>query len=230
MQKILGRASPRCEPLCNTGRRFTKLRTVVNYESHRASKPISPIKCIKCTFTKSLETMACESLRRESLLAAWQAIGPAQHLTDELQSLLLTYMNRSSTGLEHGTTCIKLPLNTNTRKGPIPPPQRFLRRTRNGDSAPAGPSKAIEHLTTNAYSCLESERLNGCWQLVAPDGPPSDFSQHDIGEESALAFEANHTKSLMKNVFVCDSMPCVHLEKPCNGIPLPPEDGRTVKP
>jgi hypothetical protein len=146
--------------------------------------------------------MTPESYTRESLLADWQAIGPSQPLTGELQTLLLLYINRTGSASAHGTTDINQQVYPTARYGPIPPiqssappPQRFQRRARNHHSTPAGPCKPIEEwtwTTINAPSYLESGKGKDSWQLAVPTGPTNDCSQSTFGRDLDPVFENIH--------------------------------------
>ncbi len=74
---------------------------------------------------------------RESLLAAWKAIGPCQPLPQELEGILLTYFEHAQL---HGEMTISMPgLELEHTDQPPPPPTRFIRQPRANRKAPLGP-------------------------------------------------------------------------------------------
>ena len=86
---------------------------------------------------------------RESLLAAWEAIGPSNPFPTELQGICLAYFKNSQ---QHG--------NSGTETMPTPddelfsPPTRYVRHPRASRKAPAGPLQAecFEYYPTESSS------------------------------------------------------------------------------
>ena len=131
---------------------------------------------------------------RESLLADWQAIGATQTLTDQLQELILIFMNKPRTHVvtAHQIESPSTPSETESTQSP--PPQRFQRRRSSLSSQrdpPAGPS-------SNAARTAEKTRLRvdagGAFDclLSAPQGPFTDANSVGYPDELNLAFEAVH--------------------------------------
>ena len=74
---------------------------------------------------------------RESLLAAWKAIGPCQPLPQEVEGILLTYFKHAEL---HGEKTIRMPaLELERTNQPPSPPTRFTRQPRANKRAPHGP-------------------------------------------------------------------------------------------
>jgi hypothetical protein len=95
---------------------------------------------------------------RESLLAEWQAIGPSQPLTTEVQDLLLKFINtpqHDDVWMDYAAMDI---VDT-----PFPPPQRFHRQrscAHQGCKVPTGPSAAeysssLKNKSTEAGDVLD---------------------------------------------------------------------------
>jgi hypothetical protein len=82
---------------------------------------------------------------RESLHAAWEAIGPSNPLPDEIQDLLLAYFKNSQ---QHDNSEINGLLSPDDVFHS--PPTRYVRQPRNNRSAPAGPVQSescVMHIT-----------------------------------------------------------------------------------
>ncbi len=77
---------------------------------------------------------------RESLLAAWEAIGPSQPLCIEAQDLLLAYFQHVES---HGEETARMNVSAaQTMDHPLPPPARFVRLQRTSKKPPSGPALA----------------------------------------------------------------------------------------
>ncbi len=112
------------------------------------------------------------SSERESLIAAWQALGNTQPLCEEAQTLCLNFMrmngfngpSRDSTNdqAEQPATSAS---KSSHESALLLPPQRYVRRAHSGNRAPPmGPSKPTE-----VTDVLEPSEKG--WTNVAPDGP-----------------------------------------------------------
>ena len=128
---------------------------------------------------QSRENVVRMSLTRESLVAEWQRICPADPMSLELQELVLSFANAAAAR----------PVAENQRpilvQAQAPPPQRFQRHTpaRSQDTAPPGPSKGI------FVQDVKTSTLSGASFNSLPQGP-GDFSSWDQRDELDLAFGA----------------------------------------
>jgi hypothetical protein len=90
---------------------------------------------------------------RESHLAEWQAIGPSQPLTTEVQDLLLKFINspqHDDVWMDYAAMDI---VDT-----PFPPPQRFHRQrscAHQGCKVPAEYSSSLKNKSTEAGDVLD---------------------------------------------------------------------------
>ena len=118
------------------------------------------------------------SSERESLIAAWQALGNSQPLCEETQTLCLNFMrmngfngpprDRTNDQAEQPELTATSASTYSHELIPLLPPQRYVRQTHRGNRAPPmGPSKPTEDTDVSKPSD------NGCTN-VAPDGPTDD--------------------------------------------------------
>ena len=132
---------------------------------------------------------------KDSLIAAWQAISPSQPLSDELQDLLLMFLNKpKSEVVQMDQRAVSSRPSTILNKEDcnlLPAPQRFQRRrtTSHGQSTvPQGPA-----IIFDIAPAKTSRRAEAAFDslLITPLGPvdTSDDSTIELG----LAFAAVHT-------------------------------------
>ena len=125
------------------------------------------------------------SSERESLIAAWQALGNSQPLCEEAQTLCLNFMRMNGfNGPPQDSTIDQagqqelIAARANAYSNdviPLLPPQRYVRQTHRGKRAPPmGPSEPTEVTDVVKPS-------NNGWSNVAPDGP-TDGHQNAIRE------------------------------------------------
>jgi hypothetical protein len=108
---------------------------------------------------------------RETLIAAWQALGSSQTLCDELQNLCLMHLSRMGrivNAASSSNSTSNQPNTSDQRVFALPPPQRFTRRARISTSQPpAGPSTPFEPVILKRGG----EELSFEVHVVVPDGP-----------------------------------------------------------
>ena len=127
---------------------------------------------------------------RESLIAAWQALGASHPLCEELQTLCLIHMRRCNGPPRDMTTDnAALPESSmllSTQEGSaLPPPQRYTRRARSSNRAPPmGPSKSL--------GVTQQSGIDWTNVADAPHGP-TDGHHNASREEMDQVFHAIHT-------------------------------------
>eukprot|EP00291_Cryptomonas_curvata_P022071 CAMPEP_0172166122 /NCGR_PEP_ID=MMETSP1050-20130122/8802_1 /TAXON_ID=233186 /ORGANISM="Cryptomonas curvata, Strain CCAP979/52" /LENGTH=124 /DNA_ID=CAMNT_0012836689 /DNA_START=22 /DNA_END=396 /DNA_ORIENTATION=+ len=119
------------------------------------------------------------SFTHDELIAAWKAIHPSNTLSDELQTLYLTFFTAAAAGrmieaLPADRT--NEPPHQNFPRENLPPPQRFQRRNRSNDKPPPGPAKQFDQYCTNPLSELDAathkqDEPDSNFEQMLPDGP-----------------------------------------------------------
>uniref|UniRef100_A0A7S0R134 Uncharacterized protein n=1 Tax=Cryptomonas curvata TaxID=233186 RepID=A0A7S0R134_9CRYP len=136
---------------------------------------------------------SASSSERESLIAAWQALGASQPLCEELQTLCLIHMRRcngpprdmATENAAHPETRMFL---SSQESSTLLPPQRYTRRARSSNMAPPmGPSKS-----TGVTDITKPSAIDWTNAAPAPHGPTD--GHHDaLREEMDQVFHAIHT-------------------------------------
>ncbi len=113
---------------------------------------------------------------RESLLAAWEAIGPSQPFPDELQGLCLAYFKSSKQHDNSETNGVMTPTEDEEFHSP---PTRYVRQLRANKRAPPGPVRVedcadllTESVRPGSLSTT-SYQVELCAEMVA-NGPEDD--------------------------------------------------------
>ena len=134
------------------------------------------------------------SSERESLIAAWQALGASQPLCEELQTLFLIHMRRSN-GPPRDTTTNNAALpetrafSSSQESSPLLPPQRYTRRARSSNGAPPmGPSQP-----TGVTDAMKPSGIDWANVAPAPVGPTDKSQDALLREEMDRVFHAIHT-------------------------------------
>ena len=116
------------------------------------------------------------SFTKDELITAWKTIHPSSTLSDELQTLYLSFFTAAAAGrmneaqpadVTNGNTT---PPHQNLPREYLPPPQRFQRRNRSYDKPPPGPAKQFDQNCTTPLSELDVA-------TNSLDDPDSNFEQ-----------------------------------------------------
>ena len=139
--------------------------------------------------------MTTQVQSRDSLIAAWQAVSPSQPLSDELQDLLLMFLNKPKSKfvrLDQRAVSSR-PSIPDDGDSSLPAPQRYQRRRNTSHEqsvVPQGPAVCIYDIAsakTRRQAEADFDTL-----VSAPMGPVD--TSNDPIDELALAFEAVHTR------------------------------------
>ena len=139
--------------------------------------------------------MTTQLQSRDSLIAAWQAVSRSQPLSDDLQDLLLMFLNKPKSEVVQMVqrAVSSRPSIPDDGDSSLPAPQRYQRRRNTSHKqsvVPQGPAVCIYDITpakTRRQAEADFDSL-----ISAPLGPV-DTSDDPI-DELALAFEAVHTR------------------------------------
>jgi hypothetical protein len=130
--------------------------------------------------------MASKSFSRTSLSAAWEEISPSFSLDDELESLLLMYLNSPEIPDEdkdRGSTCVHS-AQVNSSEA-LKPPERFARRRRLSHITP---HESDNNIPTKAKTSPNG--LDGLNIKLSPIYPVDPQNTIESANEMDLAFTA----------------------------------------
>jgi hypothetical protein len=117
----------------------------------------------------------------DALIEAWKATHPSQTLSEECQTLYLTYFTAPAIGWTNEASPAErrnettIPPQCKVPRAYLPAPRRFHRRNRSDDTAPPGPAKPLDQDCNSASDVddLETLKLVSDANLltIMPGGP-----------------------------------------------------------
>jgi hypothetical protein len=116
----------------------------------------------------------------ESLLAAWEAIGPSQPFPTELQGLCLSYFKSRHHDHDEQTCNILAPLHYESDDF-MSPPTRYKRQSSSIKVAPPGPARALCHTCTK----MESSRDETAGSVISIANPTMVAGPNDCGSSKS---------------------------------------------
>jgi hypothetical protein len=131
--------------------------------------------------------MSSKSSTCTSLLVAWEEISPSFTLDDELENLLLMYLNSPEENIDSGRTCHR---NT-TMCETLPPPERFTRRRKPSQIVSDEVEIVIDAAAKTSPRQFEDEI---CAHFTSPGCPGEQIITIESQDEMDLAFDAINTQ------------------------------------